>query len=107
LDDSACGVQDRSVANNLTKDELVPRLEHYQQVLRSAFERMHRQRHTELDESFWQAMRQSLVAAGATDSEIDSVAAYMVTVIVEATDVRGKDPESASVLRNERRQQLS
>ena len=32
-----------------------------------------------LDESFWATFRNALLGAGATDREIDSVAAYMVT----------------------------
>jgi hypothetical protein len=64
-------------------------MERWQQLARAALERMDALRLSdELDESFYEALRESLVAAGATDAEIDAMAAWLVTKIVEWTGTR-------------------
>jgi hypothetical protein len=62
------------------------RIERFQHVLRTALPTMLAQRLSDdLDEWFWSTFRDALLGAGATDREIDSVAAYMVTMVVDGT----------------------
>jgi hypothetical protein len=60
-------------------------LERWRRVALMAHERMQRLHLPELDESFWEALRESMLAAGATDREIDGLAAYFVTFVVQSS----------------------
>jgi hypothetical protein len=73
---------------------LTPResFERRQRILRAALDTMEKLRLTDdLDESFWDALRQSVLAAGGTDADLDGLASYFICFVVEATgdqDVR-------------------
>jgi hypothetical protein len=61
-------------------------VERWQRMLGIALEKMDGLRLSgELDESFYEELRASLLAAGATGAEIDGLAAWLVTKIVEWT----------------------
>ena len=58
-------------------------IERWQLVLRVALERMDALRLIdELDESFYEALREFLIAAGATQGEIDTLVHVLITFIV-------------------------
>jgi hypothetical protein len=62
------------------------RFERWQRVLRGALQAIDAlDLPDELDESFWAAMREAMLAAGATDAEIDALAAHFVAYVVEHT----------------------
>jgi hypothetical protein len=54
-------------------------------IYQSAFDTVGRQHLSELDESYYETLRTALLDAGATEREIDGVAAGLVTSVVEAT----------------------
>jgi hypothetical protein len=61
-------------------------VERFQQVVRTALERLDALRLTDdLDESFYEALRTALVAADATEREIDALAVCYVVHVVECT----------------------
>jgi hypothetical protein len=67
---------------------LTPRetFERRQQILRDALEKMEALRLPNvLDESFWDALRGSMLAAGAVDADLDALATYYVCLTVEST----------------------
>jgi hypothetical protein len=62
------------------------RLDRWQRIMRVAFERIDALRLSDdLDESFYEPLRAALVAAGATDREIDGVAELLITWVVQTT----------------------
>jgi hypothetical protein len=66
--------------------------ERRQRVLRAGLEKMGTLRLSgDPDESFYDALRESVLAAGATDADIDALATYVVDSIVEQT---ADDPEN-------------
>ena len=54
-------------------------------ICQSAFDAVDRQHFSELDESYYEALRTALRDAGATVCEIDTFVAWLVTSVVEAT----------------------
>jgi hypothetical protein len=63
---------------------LVERFVRWQQVSQAAFEQLRSRSlgETDVDEAFYAALRECLLAAGATDGDIDIMAAHFVTVAV-------------------------
>jgi hypothetical protein len=61
--------------------------ERLQRVVRAALERMAALRlPDDVGQSFYESLRESLVAAGATDTEIDGIAQLFLTWVVEGTE---------------------
>lgn len=61
------------------------RFERWQRVLRAALEKMEACQHSALDEAFWSQLRAAMLSAGATETEIDALAAHQVCCVVEWT----------------------
>ena len=61
------------------------RLARAQSVIRKALARMADKRHSEMDQSFYSDWRQSLLDAGATETEIEAQALFFVTRVMEET----------------------
>jgi hypothetical protein len=75
---------DQSAPRRMTPRQ---RVERWQRVMREALARMDGLRlPDDLDESFYEAWRESLVLAGATDAEIYSLAELFITWAVERTE---------------------
>src|ERR1700682_466861 len=73
-----------SMCLSMTPRERVERL---QRLGRAVLERMYALRLSdELDESFYEALRESMIAEGATDGEIDALAQLFITSAVEGTE---------------------
>jgi hypothetical protein len=67
-------------------------VERWQRIMRIALEKMEALRlSNELDESFYDAFRESLVTAGAMDTEIDVVAQLFITWVVENTEPNSEE----------------
>ena len=66
--------------------------ERVQRIERAVLERMHALRlGDDLDETFYEALRASLMLAGATDGEIDAVAKLFITRAVEGTEADSEE----------------
>jgi hypothetical protein len=77
------------VARSLTCEQF----EHLQYVLRAALQQIDRSRFSDdADEAFWVALREALTGAGATEREIDLVAASITrSVVCNTADADRRD----------------
>ena len=82
----ATGTKKGTERSELPRPDLTDTRARLRRILHSAFSTVERQHFSELDESYYEALRTALLDAGATDREIDGVAAAgLVTFVVEAT----------------------
>jgi hypothetical protein len=72
---------------------MTPQRAHFRQVIRdSLLHAIDRVGGTgPVDADFWAAIRETVLAAGATDTDIDILAVYFVVFVVEGTDSTDRD----------------